>query len=586
MPTTRPFISLADYDSVSRTGAAYLRLKTVVDNVVNLTNALPTNATWADVEATVKNRYYEYSVTDSVIMYRLTNDAKYIQQAVRMMNIFVANENALIASNTRPTIAVSNYLYSGKVIEQLALTYDYGYSYLTATERAAIETLVNQTLFNIWNHTAARWSSTFSNTWSGWSTDDPGNNFYYSFLKGTQLWALATHGSNTTLNYRGQTMSLFSFLQSYKYPQLISYLSTMPGGGSREGTGYGNSHRSLFEDYRYWKSSTGEDLSALTAHTRESIDYWLHAMVPTRNYFASIGDQARVAVPIVHDYQRELFIGAKQLTLGTPQAARAAWWLENFPVTGGGTRWIYGKMDRNYDIRYDLLDTPVTAVAPTDLVYHATGAGALFARSSWGTDASWLSTVAGPFDQSHAHQEQGNFTFYKGTWLAATSNLWSNNGINQGVDVNNVIRFVSNGAVILQNRSTTSRSSMNYVNSGDTLQVNQDLTQAYSRNASLVSSWRRTLNYTRSTHNIQVVDTCTIASTVQPIFQVHVPELPIVNGNVATTSGLRVTVSNPGAAIASVSMPTVNAHVLRGYRLDITLPVGAPCGFDVNLQAL
>ena len=46
-------------------------------------------------------------------------------------------------------------------------------------------------------------------------------------------------------------------------------------------TGYGTSLGSLFEDYRYWLDSTGADLSALLPHARATIDYWLHATVPT-----------------------------------------------------------------------------------------------------------------------------------------------------------------------------------------------------------------------------------------------------------------------------------------------------------------
>ena len=40
-------------------------------------------------------------------------------------------------------------------------------------------------------------------------------------------------------------------------------------------------------------------------------------------------------------------------------------------------------------------------------------------------------------------------TGFKGTWLAVTSNIWSRSGINQGVDVHNVMRFVASGATAL-----------------------------------------------------------------------------------------------------------------------------------------
>jgi hypothetical protein len=68
----------------------------------------------------------------------------------------------------------------------------------------------------------------------------------------------------------------------------------------------------------------------------------------------------------------------------------------------------------------DLLPLPDAPAVPTERVYHAAGAGVLFARSNWNTDAAWFSFVAGKYDQSHAHQDQGAFTFFKRDWLAVT----------------------------------------------------------------------------------------------------------------------------------------------------------------------
>ncbi len=104
----------------------------------------------------------------------------------------------------------------------------------------------------------------------------------------------------------------------------------------------------------------------------------------------------------------------------------------------------------------DLLPYPDAPEAPTDLVYHAVGAGALFARSSWAKDAAWVAIVAGKYDQSHAHQDQGSFTFFRDDWLAVTSNIWSHSGINQDVNVHNVIRFErADGSTIPQSASDT-----------------------------------------------------------------------------------------------------------------------------------
>ena len=34
-----------------------------------------------------------------------------------------------------------------------------------------------------------------------------------------------------------------------------------------------------------------------------------------------------------------------------------------------------------------------------------------------------LAIVAGPYNESHAHQDQGSFTLFSGDWLAVTANI-------------------------------------------------------------------------------------------------------------------------------------------------------------------
>ena len=246
------------------------------------------------------------------------------------------------------------------------------------------------------------------------------------------LWALAT-----------QNQELLTFLQTQKFTKLIDYYAALPGGGSREGTGYGTAQGSLFVNYLYWKASTGENLAALTSHTRDTIDYWVHATVPTRNRFAPIGDQSRSSQPEIYDYHENLVHTAVVLSPGTDQARRGVWWLQNNsigPVTGTFNAWG------------DLLPYPVTPLVPAERAYHARGVGAFFARSGWEHDASWFALVAGPYDQSHAHHDQGSITFYKNDWLVVTSNIWSHSGIHQEDEEHNVLRFTrANGSTIAQN---------------------------------------------------------------------------------------------------------------------------------------
>src|SRR5262249_15163888 len=162
-------------------------------------------------------------------------------------------------------------------------------------------------------------------------------------------------------------------------------------------------------------------------------------------------DQSRSSLPVLFDYQENLVHTAVVLSAGTPQARHGTWWLQNNSVNG---------VSQSFNLAGDLLPLPDPPEMPTALVYHATGAGVLFARSSWDTDAAWLAIVAGKYDQSHAHQDQGSFTFFQRDWLAVTPNIWSHSGIHQDVDVHNGLRFErADGSIIPQTPSETLASS-------------------------------------------------------------------------------------------------------------------------------
>jgi len=257
------------------------------------------------------------------------------------------------------------------------------------------------------------------------------------------------------------------------------------------------------------------------------------------------------------------------LSAGTDQAKRGTWWLQNNSVHG---------VSQAFNLAGDLLPYPDPAMVPTDLVYHATGVGHFFARSGWDTQAAWLAFVAGPYDQSHAHQDQGSFTFFKRDWLAVTSNIWSHSGINQEVDVHNVIRFVKNGATIPQNQSDTVKSSMTYTNNAGVVNVDADLSNAYSNNRSSILSWTRSLQFSGDV--LHVHDSCSVAAGVQPIFQLQVPEPPIVqvDGSIQA-GGLHIVPQQP-ANMTVVSL--AGSEFSKGYRIDFV--VGPSCTFDVDLQ--
>ena len=101
-----------------------------------------------------------------------------------------------IAANQRATVAGDSYLEVGPMVGSVALVYDWTYSLLTPTQRTRWITYANQAVWNVWNYQQAKWGNT-TYAWSGWSIDNPSNNYYYSFLKATMLLGLASQGDNS-----------------------------------------------------------------------------------------------------------------------------------------------------------------------------------------------------------------------------------------------------------------------------------------------------------------------------------------------------------------------------------------------------
>jgi hypothetical protein len=541
LPTARPFISLAPYTLANQNSVAFGRIRDAAD------------------QAVAGNPPYAYSGVSSVVMYRVTGNPVYLNDAIARVERFVTDAETAIAAGNTPDIAGDSYLEIGWFIEQLALAYDSGFDVLTPSQRDRWSAFANQAIFNLWHPSDAAWGGR-SQPWSGWSICDPGNNYHFHFLRATMLWALATQNSE-----------LITFLQAEKFPRLVDYYLDLPGGGSREGTGYGTALRDLFDDYLAWKYSTGEDLSAITPHTRQTIDYWVHATVPTLDRFAPIGDQSRVSIPDLFDYQENLVHAAVALNPGTPEARRGTWWLNNNSVHG---------VAYAFNLMGDLLPLPDAPTAPTDLVYHASGAGVLFARSSWATDASWLAFMAGKYDQSHAHQDQGSFTFFKGDWLSVTANIWSHSGLHEETEAHNTLRFErADGSVIRQNTDDTLQSSMVPTVTGGGVNVAADLSNAFSGSTSLVKSWHRNLEYAGNT--LRVSDSYTVANGVRAVFQVHVPVQPVLQADGSFVAGkLRIV---PLQAATATVVPMPSPEFSQGYRIEFVSTAGPT--FVVELRA-
>jgi hypothetical protein len=367
------------------------------------------------------------------------------------------------------------------------------------------------------------------------------------------------------------------FLNEEKIPPLIDYFAKLPGGGSLEGTGYGAAHMRLFALYRLWRDATGEDIAGASPHARDTIAYWVHATVPTMDRFAPIGDQSRNSVPELYDYHRRLVLEARALSRDPEAQALAGWWLQRIAID---------RMSNGFNTQHDLLPAGDGKAAPQTLLHHAPGTGHLFTRTGWDKDAMWLAFVAGPYNESHAHQDQGGFTLFARDWLAVTENIWTRSGIQQGTEVHNVLRFEREAPIarqcqaprddriVHQCQPTTSTMTVQPGNAEGAVRVDADLTAAYGR-GSPVRQWTRRLDF--AGRKLRVEDRYQVEPGTTAVFQLQLPVEPRIEAATAVAGRLQVRVLEPAGAILRVhDWRTVDESEFRsGWRLDISGGTGS-----------
>ena len=338
---------------------------------------------------------------------------------------------AAIGSGSLPAIARDDYLDIGDDIGNLALVYDWCYD-AVGDRRDAWLTYANQAVSNVWNPDTAMWGTT-SAKWTGWAIDDPEDNYYYSFLRATMLLGLAAHGEHD-----GIDAWLTQFHDTKLVGELVpNFNANLVGGGSREGTGYGVSLRTLWELYDFWNASTTEDIATMTPQTRASMLMFIHETLPTLDRIAPTGDQSRDSTASFFDYHRAYLEELVHIFPNDPLSPRVLALLRDCSVPEMGQEFMYA---------YDFMlasDTAPTMLDGMGQTYYAPGAGQFYSRSGWDTHATWINMNAGPYTESHAHQDQGALMIYKDGWLAYDPVIDSHSGLPQLVADHGTLRFGS-----------------------------------------------------------------------------------------------------------------------------------------------
>ena len=374
---------------------------------------------YVDAEIAGAN-YYGYEDYHSVLMYYMTDDPQYINFAITGADAWVASEEARGASNIQPVFAGDGYLQAERFAWNVSFVYFYGYDLLTTTQRSRFESYLDQGVYNLWNRTDASWYGfEYPSGSEGWGTNDPGNNYFYHHINTTIAWA-----------YGGNRTQWIDFLNTVKIPQLQAFNTSLPGGGNREGTGYGKTLRELWKFYIQYQANTGIDIAGQDAHCLDSLRFWLHSTVPTLDAIVPYGD---LTTSYIGAYHAQNFQELSSLNQGTTEAKNAEWWLAN--AVHSPLKASDGELTTTL---YERTDSPEV---PTTLNHYSALNGILSSRSGWGATDTYCSSVAGIFDQSHQSQDQGSFNLYKNSWLAVGQNTYTRTRINQQTENFNVVRF-------------------------------------------------------------------------------------------------------------------------------------------------
>lgn len=517
---------------------------------------------FVDSELSSPGRNYNFQAWFAALMFQISGEAKYADFAVAKVDAFVAGEEALIASGQRAAVAGDSYLDVGPLVGDVALVYDWCNARLSDAQRKRWIAYMNQSVSNVWHPDTAMWGGkTFP--WSGWSVNNPANNYYYSFLKATMLVGLATAGENDqAANWRKQ------FRDVKIAGELVpTFERDLQGGGSREGTGYGTAMKNLYQLYDWWERSTGERIATLTSHTLASQAWMLHSIVPTLDRLAAIGDQARESSASLFDYHREYLLS---LTSLFPQerlsgVAKTVLDASTLPVMQNG-------FELFADYLYPPANLPSVRVADLSPAYWGSGTGQFFMRSAWGDKkAAYSLFTCGPYTESHAHRDQGAFQIYRGEWLAPTSNIYSHSGIQQGEEHNNLVRIMQNGTLVTQ----TYDSACEMKALADNAHFSYGLarvTPAYAGKAAVTKVEREYLFIKPST--FIVFDRIGAASGTQRIWTMNMPDSATV-----TSNGDRLSVS-----AASGNALDVYRLAPTGLSYRVSTPGFSPANSDSWLQ--
>lgn len=345
------------------------------------------------------------------LMYQLTEDTRYAQRAVDMIEYAFDHPYGTYTINT--WIDFNNFYTDRYLVPATALVFDWCYDWMSSTQRTRFSDLLD-----FWaNRIIAE---------EPWGYFDPSNNYYYGHALAILSAGYAIHGHGYPDADRYiETARDIMLVEGIKYTRgeqiawatMDNTTGRSNGGIWNEGTAYGNVNNDfIFSCIAAVQSAeTGVSYDFLENYTfpEEVIKFTLFGTYPEGDHFYSEGEAGlcstdpKLRVPVLMAIYH-----AKGIT--DPNIRNyGQYWVENITVDWMSSYKMYHEF-----IWYDDQLPAINYSGNIPDYYYADGGQTLFWREGWGANDCWMAFRIGLLNSDHAHSGIGNFIISKGGYLA------------------------------------------------------------------------------------------------------------------------------------------------------------------------
>ncbi len=365
------------------------------------------------------------------LMYQLTDNSSYAQRAVEIIQYILAHPYSNYTIDE--WIGFDNYYTDRYLMPPVAIVLDWCWDYMSTSQRDAF---IQQ--LDIWAADLM--------TGAPWSWEDASTNYFYGHCWALLTTAYAIHGHNDNaeayLSHARDNMLAdgirYTKGQQVNYGYMGNYTGRSKGGLWNEGTSYGCVDNeficSAILAVRSAETDKTDYPSSGFPFVNEVVQFYIHALYPSNDHTYADGDGAswgglgptsRVPVLLC-------------LNLTDDQHSRyGKFWVDNYTSIATTDYKLYHEF-----MWYPEETSSADYRGNVEKQYLAEGYQALFWRSGWSENDTWMAFRIGLLNTAHAQNGLGNFIIYQGDYLATDKATETGNSMLVG-DVHHNVLYIA-----------------------------------------------------------------------------------------------------------------------------------------------